>query len=189
MTRSFDARPIDPEWLEELCASALWAPSAGNSAGVRLHVVAAAHVAQFFDVATDPRWRREARRAPGLMRAGAVVLVTADPECYFSRYGDDDKVASGLGRPEAWPIPYWHADAAMATMALLLLLEEARVGATIWGSFRHAQRILEWAGVATGELFASILIGYPDGHDTPSSSLQRAVPARRARVSRVRPLP
>lgn len=189
MTRSFDARPVDPEWLEELCATALWAPSAGNSAGVRLHVVEAAHVAQFFDAATDAQWRREARRAPGLMRAGAVVLVSVDPASYLQRYGEADKAASGLAQREAWPVPYWHADAAMATMALLLLLEESGLGATLWGSFRHATRVLEWAGVGSGELFGSVLVGHPDGHDTPSPSLRRPVPPRRDRVTRVRPEP
>ena len=37
MTRSFDGTPVDAVWLDDLCAQALWAPTAGNSAGVRLY--------------------------------------------------------------------------------------------------------------------------------------------------------
>ena len=56
-----------------------------------------------------------------------------------------DKIASGLHDQSAWPLPYWHTDAAMATMALLLLIEEAGWGATLWGAFRHVDEVLAWA--------------------------------------------
>jgi nitroreductase len=187
MTRSFDGSAVDAAWLEERCANALWAPTAGNSAGVRMHVVGHEDVSAYFDHATDATWRASAPRAPGLRRAGAVVLVTCQPERYLERYGADDKRTSGLDQRDAWPLPYWHADAAMATMALLLLLEEADLAATIWGSFRYADAILRWANIDDGELFASVLVGRGDGADTPSRSLSRAVPSRRARVTRVRP--
>ena len=187
MTRSFDGSEVDTEWLEERCAEALWAPTAGNSAGVRMHVIAQRDVASYFHCATDEHWRNNARRAAGLMRAGAVVLVTAQPDLYLKRYAEPDKSESKLARLESWPLPYWHTDAAMATMALLLLLEEARLCATIWGSFRHEQDVLRWARVDDEQLFVSVLIGRDDGNDVASSSLQRDVPPRRARVSRVNP--
>jgi nitroreductase len=187
MTRSFDGTPADATWLEELCTSALWAPTAGNSAGVRFNVIASEQVPGYFEVATDPAWRERSRRFPGLSRAGAVVLVTTRPQDYLERYGEPDKVASGLSEFDAWPLPYWHADAAMATMALLLLLEESNWQATLWGSFRHDDDVLAWAKIADEELFASFLIGRADGNDVASSSLERTVPARRARVRRVEP--
>jgi len=185
MVRSFDATPVDLDWLEERCAEALWAPSAGNAAGVRLHTVSRALVPAFFEAATDEQWRASARRAPGLARAGAVVLVTSRPEDYAARYGEADKVGSGLENINEWSVPYWHADAAMATMALLLLLEEAGWQATIWGNFRHDDRILRWAKVEDEQLFCSVLVGHADGHDVASSSLGRDVPARARRVRRV----
>ena len=187
MTRSFDATAVDPDWLEERCADALWAPTAGNSAGVRMHVIDQGDLGDFFTHATDPSWRENARRAPGLLRAGAGVLVTALPSLYLERYAEPDKVRSGLSVLEQWPLPYWHADAAMATMALLLLLEEANLAATIWGSFRHEAAILRWAKLDDEELFATVLLGRPDGLDVPSRSLQRPVPSRRQRVTRVQP--
>ena len=185
MTRSFDATPVDQDWLDECCAESLRAPTAGHSAGVRLYSVGAPHVGDYLRVATDETWRATSPRAAGLARAGAVVLITSRPQDYLARYRETDKVDAGLGERESWPVPYWHADAAMATMALLLLVEEAGWQSTIWGSFRHAADVLAWAGVADEELFASVLIGRADGHDTPSRSLSRSVPSRRARVRRV----
>ncbi|HEY1222170.1 MAG TPA: nitroreductase family protein [Acidimicrobiales bacterium] len=186
MVRSFDATPVDVDWLVDRCAEALWAPSAGNTAGVRMHVVGRPLVPAFFDAATDEEWRASARRAPGLARAGAVVLVTSRPGDYTARYGEADKAGSGLENTSGWTVPYWHTDAAMATMALLLLLEEANWQATIWGNFRHDERILHWAQVSDEALFCSVLVGRGDGNDVASASLERELPKRSERVSRVR---
>jgi nitroreductase len=182
MVRSFDGTAVDTRWLGERCAEALWAPTAGNSAGVRFHVVGPELVAQYFDVATDDEWRTLARRAAGLQRCGAVVLVTSRRASYVARYAESDKRGSGLDDESNWPIPYWHTDAAMATMALLLLLEESGWQAALWGNFRHEQEVLRWAGVDDEDLFATVLIGRADGHDVPSSSLARDVPSRESRV-------
>jgi nitroreductase len=185
MVRSFDATPVDEDELDELCARALWAPTAGNTAGVRMHTVGHALVPSYFAVATDDVWRQRARRAAGLQRAGAVVLVTSKRSAYLERYGEDDKSSSGLSDENSWPIPYWHTDAAMATMALLLLLEERGLAATLWGNFRHEREILEWAHIEGEDLFASVLLGHGDGNDVTSASLDRDVPTRTARVTRV----
>jgi hypothetical protein len=187
MVRSFDGTPVDTQWLSELCAQALWAPTAGNSAGVRLHVVGPTLTAQYFEVATDEEWRANARRADGLRRAGAVVLVTSRRQEYVARYAETDKRSSGLDDESNWPIPYCHTDAAMATMALLLLLEESDWQAALWGNFRHEEAILRWAHIDDEELFATVLIGRADGNDVASSSLARDVPSRESRVGIVEP--
>lgn len=185
MSRSFDGTPVDPQWLEDLCADALWAPTAGNAAGVRFHVIDASHVREFLDVATDAEWREASRRYEGLSRAGGAVLVTSRPEDYLARYAESDKSSSGLSERDAWPLPYWHTDAAMATMALLLLLEESDWQAAIWGNFRHDEAVRDWASLGDEELFASVLIGRGDANDVRSASLEREVPSRRERVRRV----
>ncbi len=187
MVRSFDGTPIDLDALHELCAMALWSPTAGNSAGVRLNVVAQHDLPDFFAVATDEAWRSRSTRFAGLSRAGAAVLVTSLPQAYEERYQDADKASSGLGDRKAWPVPYWHTDAAMATMALLLLLEEAGLQATIWGNFRNDEQIAAWAGIDDEVLFGTLLIGRGDGLDHRSASLERAVTPRRERVRFVTP--
>jgi nitroreductase len=135
MVRSFDGTPVDLDWLDARCADALWAPTAGNSAGVRMYTVGREHVLDYLDVATD--------------------------------------------------FPYWTTDAAMATMALLLLIDEAGLQAALWGNFRRERDVLDWAGVADEELVATVLIGRGDGRDRPSASLQRDVATRAQRVRRV----
>lgn len=187
MTRSFDGTPVELTWLDDMCSTAMWAPTAGNSAGVRMYTFGAPMVGEFLEVATDPQWRSTSRRFPGVARAGGGVIVTARPEDYTARYREPDKASSGLGDPDGWSIPYWLTDAAMATMALLLLLEEAHWGATFWGSFRYADEVLSWAN-ADGEVhFGSLLIGRDDGDDVPSTSIKRQIPSRASRVRRVRP--
>jgi len=185
MVRSFDGTSVDLGWLDDLCAHALWAPTAGHSAGVRMRTVAATLIEDYFEVATDVEWRTTSRRAPGLARAGAAVLVTSRPQDYLERYAEDDKASSGLGDRSAWPVPYWHTDAAMATMALLLLIEESGLQATLWGNFRYADAVLAWAGARGEELFATVLLGRADDNDVTSASLARDVVSRTSRVSRV----
>ncbi len=117
--------------------------------------------ARYFEVATDASVARAVRGASrDSRRAGAVVLVTRGPQDYVARYGEPDKAASGLEELDAWPLPYWHTDAAMATMALLLLLEESGVAGHDLGKLPPRP-----SGAGVGghrgdeELFASVLIG------------------------------
>jgi nitroreductase len=187
MTRSFDGTAVDEGWLDHLCATALWAPTAGNSAGVRFYTLGSSYVEEYLAVATDAEWRERSRRYEGLRRAGALVLVTARVSEYLQRYAEDDKSESALSDESAWPLPYWHTDAAMATMALLLLLEESGWQAALWGNFRHGDAVLRWLNVRDEELFATVFIGRGDGNDAASSSLSRPVPSRQTRVTRLSP--
>ena len=51
----------------------------------------------------------------------------------------------------------------MATMALLLLIEEGGWQATLWGNFRNDEQVLAWAGVQEEKLFGFVLVGGEDG--------------------------
>lgn len=186
MSRSFDGTAVEADLIDDLCVEALRSPTAGNTGGVRFLTVGHERVSEYFDVATDPEWRARSARFPGLSRAGAVVLAASVPEAYVARYQEPDKANSGLGSLAAWPVPYWHTDAAMATMSLLLLLEDAGLQATLWGNFRHDRDVLAWAGApSTWSLFGSVIIGHADGRDHRSASLDRDLPSRRDRVLRV----
>ncbi len=187
MVRSFDGTPVESTWLAAICAEALRSPTAGNSAGVRFHTVGSELIGDYFTVATDDAWRESARRSAGLQRAGGAVLVTSRRSEYLARYAEADKLNSGLDDESNWPIPYWHTDAAMATMALLLLIEESGWHATLWGNFRREDEVLRWAKISDEDLFATVLIGRADGNDVASKSLAREVPSRESRVRRVEP--
>ena len=183
MVRSFDGSAPSHDLLAHWTQTALSAPSAGNSAGVRLVVLEADYVSKYFEVATDSTWRDSAARAPGLMRAGAVVLACSSSEIYTERYAERDKSSSGLGEVDAWPVPYWHTDASMVVMQLLLLIEDSGWSACLWGNFRHGDAVRELAQLSPAwQIFGSVLIGRADGNDQRSSSLQRSVPVRSERV-------
>ena len=168
------------------CELALRAPTAGNSSGVRFVVVEHPRVSEYFAAATDEEWRSTARRAPGLLRAGGVVLAVSNPQFYTERYAETDKARSGLSDVDAWPVPYWHTDAAMATMQLLLAVEDAGWSSCFWGNFRNEAAVLSLAGLESPwRLFGSVLIGRNDGQDITSSSLSREVPTRASRVLRL----
>jgi nitroreductase len=185
MVRSFDGSAVDLDLLEGLCATALLAPTAGHSAGVRMRVVAPARLDDLLEAATDAAWRATSTTLDGIARAGAAVVVSSRVGDYLARYAEPDKAGSGLERAEAWPVPYWHADAAMATMALLLLLEEAEIQAGLWGNFRHERRVLDLVGASDELLLALVFVGRGDGADARSASLRRTVPRRRERVTRI----
>jgi hypothetical protein len=70
-------------------------------------------------------------------------------------------------------------------MALLLLLEDAGLGACFLGAFRHADRVLATVRAPQGAaLFGAVLVGMPASDDRPSASLTRPGPSRESRVLR-----
>lgn len=189
MTRSFSGAPLDEARVAALCEVAMRAPTAGHARGVRCFVLAGtAGVAAYLDAATDERWRATSSRARGFERAGAAVVVLAEPDRYASRYAEDDKASSGLGDPSGWPVPYWVADAGAFTMALLLLAEGDGLGACFLGAFRHAHEVLALVGAPEGSLLhGCVLLGDRAAEQTRSASLARPGPSVTERVTRVRP--
>ncbi len=188
MTRAFDGGELEEPELVELCTEALRAPTAGHARGVRTVVLAGqAGVHDYLAAATDAEWRASSSRAPGLAMAGGAVVIVCDPSAYATRYADDDKAASGLGDLDAWPLPYWHTDAAFATMSLLLLIEDAGLSACFLGAFRRHREVLGLVNAPSGtELFGTVLVGRASAAQAPSGSLRRPGPTRAERVVRRR---
>ncbi len=181
MVRSFAQDPLDPDLVEGLVSQALRAPSAGNTRGIAWLVLDGPDTARYWEHTTTPEWRRSAPRFSGLARAPVVALSLCYPQGYIDRYGEPDKLGSGLGPlsvgeggEAAWPVPYWFGDAAFSTMLLLLGVADAGLGAAFLGAFRGEAELLAACGVPEGwRLFGAVVIGHPDGLDTPSRSLGR----------------
>lgn len=188
MTRAFDGTALDEDEVVELCTEALRAPTAGNVRGVELVVLAGRDgTRRYLEAATDPEWRATSTRALGFAGAGAAVVVVCDPSAYADRYGEDDKAGDGLDDVDRWPVPYWHADAAFATMALLLLAEDQGIAACFLGAFRHDREVLRLVRAPERfELFGAVLLGQAADVQSPSASLARPGPSRAARVRRGR---
>jgi len=168
MVRSFAADPIDSEAVDGILQAALRAPSAGNTRGVAWLILEGPETASYWEHATDDAWRAAYERYPGMSRAPVIALSLCSPTAYVERYGEPDKVTSGLGPDRggeaAWPVPYWWGDAAFSTMLVLLGATAAGLGAAFLGVFRGEAALLEALGVPGGwRLFGAVLLGRPDG--------------------------
>jgi nitroreductase len=188
MMRSFSAEPLPAESVDAVVAAALRAPSAGNTRGVSWVVLEGAETSRYWDAVTTALWRERSARWPGLSRAPVILVALASPDAYLARYGETDKETSGLGAgTDAWPVPYWFADAAFAVMAALLAAVDGGLGAAFLGNFRGEEELLAALCVPEGwRWFGAVLLGHPDGKDNRSASLRRAAPTGAERVHRGR---
>ena len=185
MVRSFAADPIDPGVVSTLLEAALRAPSAGHTAGTAWVVLTgSAETAQYWDATTDQAWRATSSRAEGLRRAPVILLAYASAEAYVSRYAEADKADPELGSTaQAWPVPYWTGDAAFGVMTVLLAAVDAGLGACVLGNFRGEEGLGRNLGVPPEwRLFCAVLVGYADGDDHRSPSLDRTVPEPGQRI-------
>jgi len=164
MVRSFDpSRPLAPEVVDALVATACRAPSAGNTQGWDFVVLEGPQqTARFWDVSL-PEARRTSFAWPGLLDAPVLVCPVADPAAYVARYGEEDKRTTGLGEgASAWAFPYWLTDTAFATMLLLLAATDAGLGACFFGLFDRAPAVSAALGVPEGHVpIGMVALGHP----------------------------
>jgi nitroreductase len=161
MTRSFDARRLEPGVLDGLVELASRAPSAGKTQGWHLVVLEGEQTAEFWD-ATLPAVKRDSFRWQRLLTAPVIALPLADSKAYVDRYAEPDKARTGLGAgAAAWPVPYWTIDTSMAVMTLLLAAEDAGLGALFFGVFRGERELRNRLGIPAGlDLLGAIALGH-----------------------------
>ena len=146
MIRNYDDRPVDTAVVDRALSNATRAPSAGFSQGWGfLRLDTAQDVRRFWEATTDP----ESLAAPdswltGMLRAAVVIVPCSNKSAYLSRYAEPDK--GWTDEDEArWPVPFWHMDAAMASLLILQTAVDEGLGACFFGippertgSFREA---------------------------------------------------
>ena len=171
MVRNFDGRPVPAPVVERLLENARRGPSAGFSQGVEFLVLNGPdETAQYWDVSL-PADQREGFRWPGLFRAPLLIVTFAHPDTYLDRYAEPDKGWTDRD-PARWPVPYWHVDAAFASMLVLLTAVDAGLGALFFGVFRP-DAVRAAFGVPDGYLpTGAMAVGYP-APDVPSRSVAR----------------
>ena len=162
MCRDFEATPVDRDLLDGLVDLARRVPSAGYSQGFSFYVLEDSDTARFWDRTLPPE-NRGSFRWPGLLRAPVLILPLAHADAYVARYREPDKVAAGLGeRADAWPIPYWYADCAMAVQNLLLACTDAGLGALYFGIFDNEAALLADLAIPDGHRpIGAVAIGWP----------------------------
>ncbi|MGH3424163.1 MAG: nitroreductase family protein [Nocardioidaceae bacterium] len=174
MVRNYDPdRAVPPEVRERLLANALHAPSAGFSQGWAFLVCEGAEQLNRFWAAASPPDRGQARRYEEMSRAPLVIVPHSHKDAYLDRYAQPDK--GWTDRDEShWPVPYWHIDAGMAALLMLLTAVDAELGACFFGIppdrvpvFRKAFDVPD-AYTPIG----AVTVGY-GAPDRPSPSLKR----------------
>jgi nitroreductase len=132
MVRNYTEEPVDRQIVDRALANATRAPSAGFSQGWGFLVLDTPDdVRRYWTATTDgtddpDAWLR------GMMRAPVVVVPCSSKEAYLSRYAEPDK--GWTDRDETrWPVPFWHMDAAMASLLILQTAVDEGLGACFFG--------------------------------------------------------
>jgi nitroreductase len=164
MVHVFEDRPLDRGLIDRLLDTARRGPSAGFSQGTDFLVVDDdSALARFWELTEDPRFPRE----PGELDGAPPVLVVAlaDSGRYLERYSRPDTIAFGLDRADAWPVPFWDTDTAMACMLLLLAAVDAGLGGWYFG-IRHGEAEVRRKFGIPGDrnVIGVVGLGHP-GHD------------------------
>lgn len=132
MIRRYASEPVDPVAVERILAAGLRGPSAGFSQGVDLLLLDDAASRARFWAATSPSPAAPDAWLRGMSAAPVLVLVVADRDAYLDRYTEPDKGWADRSQSH-WPIPYWHVDAGMAAMLMLLAVVDEGLGACFFG--------------------------------------------------------
>jgi nitroreductase len=132
MVRNYTDQPVDPGALDRIAASALRAPSAGNSQAIGVVIV------------TDPAIRRQVAEIadeasyvaagfdPWISKAPAHLVISVSEKVYRDRYSEPDKLGPD-GQPIEWAVPYWWVDAGASMMAVLLAAVDEGLAAGFLG--------------------------------------------------------
>ena len=132
MVRTFQDTPIDQAVLARILEHARRAPSAGYTQGFAFLVVEGPEDRKrFWDVVggEDPEWPND-----GVRVAPVIVVAFGSKQAYLERYAERDK--GWTDRDESrWSAPYWHIDAAFASMLMLLTAVDEGLGALFFGLF------------------------------------------------------
>ena len=164
MTRSFDARALDPTTVESLLAAALRAPSAGYTQGVDLLVLDGMEETHRYWDAALPGDARESFAWPGLLAAPLLVVVLSSEDAYRDRYDEPDKATT------SFDVPWWHVDAAFSALLLQLAAIDAGLGALFFRAHGVATLRRAFEIPPTFTPVGTVAIGHP-ARDRPSSSV------------------
>jgi nitroreductase len=134
MIRNYAETPVDPATVERAIRNATRAPSAGFSQGWAFLVLDNPDdVRRWWAATTDPgQLAQPDDWLSGMMRAPVVIVPCSSKRAYLQRYAERDK--GWTDEAEArWPMPFWHMDAAMASLLILQTAVDEGLGACFFG--------------------------------------------------------
>jgi nitroreductase len=132
MVRNYDPdRPVPTEIIERLLGYAVHAPSAGFSQGWEFLLLDDAEARHRFWAATTTPGEMDSW-LDGMTRAPVIVVAHSHRDAYLDRYAEPDKGWTDRDE-DRWPVPYWHIDAGMASLLILLGAVDEGLGACFFG--------------------------------------------------------
>ena len=132
MVRNYTDEPVDPAVVDRALANATKAPSAGFSQGWAFLVLDTPEDVRRFWAATADDEAEVDGWLTGMSRAPVLVLPCSNKQAYLDRYTEPDK-GSTPAEDQQWPVPFWHMDAAMASLLILQTAVDAGLGACFFG--------------------------------------------------------
>ncbi len=134
MVRRYSSQPVDPSAVDRMLRNAVRAPNAGFTQGWAFLVLDQPEDVARFWTSTTPadqagstnRWLEGMRTAP------VVIVPLSSKQEYVRRYAQDDKGWSVHDEPR-WAVPYWHVDAGMAALLVLLTAVDEELGGCFFG--------------------------------------------------------
>lgn len=170
MVHVFEQRPVDAAVLDRLLDTARRGPSAGFSQGTDFLVLDRPDtLTRFWALTENPAFPND----PDDLASAPPVIVIAlsDAGRYLERYSRPDKAAFGLDSADAWPVPFWDTDTAMAGMLLLLAAVDAGLGGWYFGiSYGEAEVRAAFDIPDDRRVVGVIGIGHPGVDDAPKGS-------------------
>ena len=132
MVRNYTEEPVDPAIVDRALSNATRAPSAGFSQGWGFLVLDTPADVRRYWAATADRVDDPGEWLRGMMRAPVLVVPCSSKAAYLRRYAEPDK--GWTDEDEArWPVPFWHMDAAMASLLILQTAVDAGLGGCFFG--------------------------------------------------------
>jgi len=134
MVRNYSDASVDPAVVDRALRNATHAPSAGFSQGWAFLVLdTPADVRRWWEATTDAESLADPDSwLTGMMRAPVVIVPCSSRAAYLRRYAEKDKGWTDRSE-DRWPVPFWHMDAAMASLLILLTAVDEGLGACFFG--------------------------------------------------------
>jgi len=170
MVHRFAPTSVAPEVVDRILDVGRRGPSAGFAQGVEFLVLdTPGTVGAFWELTEDPAFPTE----PGELDDAPPVLILPIPDRarYLARYSEPDKAPFGLQEAEAWPVPFWDTDAAMAAMLLLLAAVDEGLGGWFFGIAYGQDAVCRRFGVPEGMRPIGVVgLGTAIADETPTGS-------------------
>jgi nitroreductase len=172
MVRRFTDEPVPREVVERIVEAAQHAPSAGFSQGVSFVVVTdAALRCQVAELADEAEYV-SGGFDPFVSQAPVQIIICTSEKVYKDRYREPDKKPDPDAEEMEWPVPYWHTDAGMALVLILLAAVDNGLAGAFVGVWKQRE-LQELLGIPEHFLPIGVTMIGHGAADKKSGSLKR----------------